>query len=388
MILFIRYNLRNLRTRRLTTILTGMGMAFVIFVFCSVQMISEGLRQTLVDTGSPDNVIVLRKGSQAEVVSVIERSKAAILETLPEIERAPDGSVLCARELVVLINLYKKDADKPSNVVIRGIGRNSLLLREGVRIVKGRMPLPGSSEIVVGSSISRRFKGLQLGDELRFGLRNWKVVGIMDAGSTGFSSEIWADIDTLMQAFRRPVYSSVVFRLRDRSDFLSVKERIERDPRLNLMAKREVDFYREQSEVMARFLRILGTSLAIVFSAGAIIGAMITMYAQVANRSQEIGTLRALGFRRREILMGFILESVLLSLGGGIVGLLLSSFLQFLEISTLNWQTFSEIAFRLRLSFGIVIKALLFSLLMGILGGLLPAVRAARLRIVDALRLV
>jgi putative ABC transport system permease protein len=385
--LFLIYNLRNLLTRKLTTVLTTTGMAFVVFVFSSVQMMAEGLKKTLVDTGSFNNVIVLRKGSQAEIQSAIERQKALIIETFPEIGLSPQGVLLSAKELVVLINLYKKDGDKPSNVVIRGIDKASLLLRDRVRLITGRMPLPGSSEIVVGSAIQKRFKGLSAGERLRFGLRDWTVVGILDGGNTGFNSEIWADIDTLMQTFRRPFYSCIVFRLRNPQDFTSVKERIEGDPRLGLMAKREVEFYREQSEVMARFLRILGNSLAIVFSIGAIIGAMITMYAQVANRIQDIGTLRALGFQKRDILIGFLIESIILSLLGGIAGLFFASLLQFLEVSTLNWQTFSELAFRFNLTAGISLKAIAFSLFMGILGGILPALRASRINIIEALRM-
>lgn len=307
------------------------------------------------------------------------------METLPWIERDIDGKSLCERELVVLISLLKKDGS-PSNVVIRGTGEKSFSIRKQVRLIEGRIPRPGSTEIVVGSSIKKGFKGLETGSRLRFALREWTVVGIIDAGSTAFSSEIWAPVDSLMQAFRRSAYSSIVFKLRDPADFSSVKKAVETDPRLSLEAKREIDFYKEQSEIMARFLRILGSSLSIVFSLGAIIGAMITMYAQVANRIQEIGTLRVLGFQRKEILMSFLFESILLSLAGGITGLIFSSFLQFYTVSTLNWQTFSELAFRFRLTPGIVFKSLIFSIIMGTVGGILPALRAARLNIVHALR--
>ena len=382
--LFI-YNIRNLKTRRLTTLLTGLGMAFVVFVFSSVMMMAEGLEKALVDTGSYDNVIVIRKASQAEVQSTIDRTQASIVETLPWIDKDIDGRRLSERELIVLINLYKKNGS-PSNVVLRGTGQKALSIRRQVRLIEGRMPRPGSTEIAVGTSIKKGFAGLELGSTLRFALRDWTVVGIIDAGNTAFSSEIWADIDSLMQAFRRPVYSTIIFKLRDRGDYPSVKEAIEKDPRLSLEAKREIDFYREQSEVMARFLRILGTSLSIVFSLGAIIGAMITMYAQVANRTQEIGTLRVLGFQRREILLSFLIESMLLSLAGGITGLLFSSVLQFYTVSTMNWQTFSELAFRFRLTTGIIVRSIAFSLIMGIMGGLLPAIRASRMNIVNALR--
>lgn len=381
----IIYNIRNIKTRKLTSLLTGLGMAFVVFVFSSVMMMAEGLEKSLVDTGSYDNVIVIRRASQAEVQSTIQRAEASIVETLPWIEKDTDGRNLSERELVVLISLLKKDGS-PSNVVIRGTGERSLSIRRQVKLIEGRMPRPGSTEIVVGTSIKKGFKNLEPGSRLRFALREWTVAGIIDAGNTAFSSEIWAPVDSLMQAFRRPVYSSIVFKLRDPQDFSSVKKAIETDPRLGLEVKREIDFYKEQSEVMARFLRILGTSLSIVFSLGAIIGAMITMYAQVANRIQEIGTLRVLGFQRREILMSFLFESVILSLAGGITGLVFSSFLQFYTVSTLNWQTFSELAFRFRLTPGIVLKSIVFSLIMGAVGGILPALRASRLNIVNALR--
>jgi ABC-type antimicrobial peptide transport system permease subunit len=212
------------------------------------------------------------------------------------------------------------------------------------------------------------------------------VVGVFDAGNTGFSSEIWGDVDQLMQAFRRPVYSSVLFKLRDSSTFETFKTRIESDPRLTLEARREIRYYSDQSEMMAKFLRILGLALSIIFSLGAIIGAMVTMYAAVANRTAEIGTMRALGFQRREILLAFLMESLLLGLIGGGAGLVLSTFMQLITVSTLNFQTFSELSFAFALTGEIVYKSLLFSLIMGFVGGALPALRAARMSIVEALR--
>ncbi|MBM4308776.1 MAG: ABC transporter permease, partial [Deltaproteobacteria bacterium] len=225
-----------------------------------------------------------------------------------------------------------------------------------------------------------------LGETLRFGLRDWKVVGIFDAGNTGFNSEVWVDGDQLMQTFRRYAYSSIIFKLRNPSQFEEVKKRIENDPRLTLEAKRENRYYAEQSEMMATFLRILGTSLTIIFSLGAIIGAMITMYAAVSTRTVEIGTLRALGFKRLSILSAFLFEALFLGLIGGCVGLFFASFLRFLTVSTMNFQTFSELAFDFTLSFDIAWKALAFSLIMGFVGGVLPALRAARMNIVESLR--
>jgi len=382
----LRYNLRNLVARRLTTTLTVAGMALVVFVFAAILMLAEGLRKTLVQTGSYDNVICLRKGANSEVMSGVERGHAAIIEMLPQIATGEGGQRMAAREVVVLIALPKRGSDKPSNVVMRGIGEISLALRPQVRLVEGRPPRLGSSEVMVGSSIAKKFKGMGLNETLCCGMRDWKIVGIFDAGNSGFSSEIWGDADLLMQTFRRLVYSSVLLRLQDPSDFPRVKSFIEGDPRLALEAKREVRYYEEQSEMMAKFLRILGLSLTIIFSLGAIIGAMITMYTAVANRTAEIGTLRALGFQRRNILLAFLAESLLLGLFGGMAGLLPASLMQFITISTMNFQTFSELAFSFSLTYQIVYQALGFSLVMGLVGGLLPAVRASRMKIVEALR--
>lgn len=380
------YSFRNLWTRRLTTVLTASGMALVVFVFAATLMLSEGLRKTLIETGSPDNAVVIRRSAVSEVQSGVERPQAAILESQPEVALGADGRPLLAKELVVLINLPKRGTNKPSNVIIRGVGPASLALRPQVRLKEGRMPKPGSAEVVAGASIAKRFKGGGIGETLRFGMRNWTVVGVLDAGSTGFSSEIWGDADQLMQAFRRPVYSSVLFRLREPEKFDALKERIESDPRLTVEAKRETRYYLDQSEAMSRFLNILGIALTIIFSLGAVIGAMITMYAAVANRIIEIGTLRALGFNRSSILSAFILEALFLGLLGGILGLFFASFMQLVTISTMNWQSFAELAFSFSMTFAIAWKSLLFSLVMGLVGGVLPAFRAARMNIVDALR--
>lgn len=380
------YSFRNLWTRRLTTALTVSGMALVVFVFAAILMLAEGLQKTLVETGSYDNVVVIRKASKSEVQSGIERVQASIVEVQPEAAIGADSRRLIAKEMVVLINLPKRGTDKPSNVVIRGISDVSLKLRLQVKIVEGRMPKPGSSEIMAGQSVAKRFKGGGIGEILRFGMRDWTVVGIFEAGNTGFSSEIWGDADQLMQAFRRPVYSSVMLKLRDSSEFENLKRRLESDPRLTVDVLRESKYYEEQSEMMAKFLRILGLSLTIIFSLGAVIGAMITMYAAVANRVSEIGTLRSLGFQRRSILAAFLAESLLLGFIGGCAGLFFASFLQLFTVSTMNFQTFSELAFSFSLSFEIIYQSLAFSLIMGFVGGVLPAFRAARMNIVEALR--
>jgi putative ABC transport system permease protein len=380
------YIVRNLVARRLTTALTAGGMALVVYVFATVLMLSAGLEATLVATGQDDNVLVIRRGSQTEVQSSIDRAQAGVVESLPDIAVGQDGQRLLSKEPVVLINLPKRESGKPSNVVIRGVTPRGLVLRPQVQIVEGRMFRPGTAEVVAGRSIAGGFRGAGLGETLRFASRDWAVVGVFDAGRSGFDSEIWGDAEQMLQAFRRVGFSGLLFKLADSERFDTVKQSIESDPRLTLEAKRETRFYADQSEKLSLFITYLGTTISVIFSIGAIIGAMITMYASVASRTAEIGTLRALGFSRGSILSAFLGESLLLGLLGGAIGLTGAAFMQTLSISTTNFQTFAEVAFRFVLTPGIVAAALLFALAMGFVGGFLPAARAARLKIVDALR--
>ncbi len=380
------YVARNLWVRRVTTALTAAGMALVVYVFATVLMMTEGIRATLVATGQADNVIVLRKGAGAEINSGITRGQAGILQTLPGIARDAAGRALLSAEPVVLNNLPKRSSGKPSNVTMRGTGEVGMQLRPQVQIVQGRMFRPGSSEVVAGAGIARGFAGVDIGAVLRFGGRDWTVVGIFDAGKSGFDSEIWADTEQIMQAFRRQSFNTVVFRLADANTFDRVAELVDGDVRLSLQAKREVRFYAEQSESLANFISILGTALAVIFSIGAVVGAMITMFGAVASRTGEIGTLRALGFRRGAVLGAFLGESLLLSLAGGVLGLGAATLMQVVNVSTTNFATFSELAFQFTLTPRIAVQSLLFALFMGFVGGFIPAWRAARLKIVDCLR--
>lgn len=382
----LHYIARNLWVRRVTTGLTAAGMALVVYVFATVLMMSEGIRATLVATGQPDNAIVLRKGAGAEINSGIARNAAAIVETLPGIARDGAGRALVSKEPVVLNNLPKTGSGKPSNVTMRGTGEAGLALRPQVRIVQGRLFRPGSSEIIVGRAVEKGFAGAQLGGTLRFGGRDWTVVGVFDAGKSGFDSEIWADAEQLMAAFRRQSFSTVIARLADPEAFDAFKKLVDDDPRLQLEAKREQRFYAEQSESLANFISILGTSLAVIFSIGAIVGATITMFGSVAARVGEIGTLRALGFRRKAVLVAFLGEALLLALVGGVLGLAAASFMTAVDVSTTNFATFSELAFQFTLTPAIAVQALLFALLMGVIGGFVPAWRASRMKIVDCLR--
>jgi len=373
------YSLRNLWTRKLTTALTAGGMALVVFVFAAVLMLDAGLRQAMVSTGQPDNVMVTRRSAGSEVQSGVERPQAALIESQPEIAER-------SKESVVLIAQRKRATGAVSNVTVRGLSQEGVALRPQVRLIAGCMFRPGSTEVVAGKSVAERFAGTGLGERLRFGGRDWLVVGVFDAGGAGFDSELWGDVDQMMQSFRRQAYSSVIARLADPAGFDALKRRLETDPRLTVDVKRERQFYEEQSAALSGFISILGLTLSVIFSIGAMIGAMITMYAAVASRTGEIGALRALGFRRRAILAAFLAEAMLLAALGWVFGLALASLMQFVHISTMNWQSFGELAFSFTLTPKIVLQSLAFAAVMGFTGGVLPALRAARLSIVDALR--
>lgn len=382
----LSYTLRNLWTRKLTTLLTAGGMALVVFVFAAVQMLDTGLRQTLVATGQPDNIHVTRRAAGAEISSVIDRSQAAIVESQPEIAIGEDGQRLASKEVVILITLPKRDTGTATNVTTRGVGSAAFALRPQLRITEGRMFRPGVSEVIVGASIAERFEGAALGSAMRFGGREWRVVGVFEAKGSAYDSEVWTDADQLQRAFRRNAWSVVVARIADPGALPEIRRRLENDPRLTLDVKAEREFFEDQSKALSNFISYLGLTLSVIFSVGAMIGAMITMYAAVANRTGEIGTLRALGFRRRSILLTFLAEALMLGVFGGIAGLMLASLMQFVHISTLNWQSFSELAFSFTLTPRIIITSMTFAVLMGVAGGFLPAVRASRLNIVDALR--
>lgn len=384
----LSYNIRSMKARRNTTLVTALGVSLVVFVFTSSLMLNYGLRKTLVDTGSPDNAVAIRKSAQSEMQSLVTRESAAILSAQPEVARDDNGQALASAESVVLINLRKRRSDEPSNVTIRGVGMQALAIRPQVKITSGRPWTPGSSEVIAGRRIAEQFQGCGLGETVRFGGRDWTVVGLFDAGKSGFESEIWGDADQLMQAYGRPVFSSVILRLAPPSatSLLSLKDRAADDPRITADLFGEREYYESQTQTMSMFISILGNVISALFSLGAIVGAMITMYATISNRTTEIGTLRALGFKRRSILATFMVESILLSLLGGIAGVALASFMQFVTVSTTNWDTFSEVAFSFALSPAIALAGLIFAAVMGLVGGFLPAVRAARLGIVEALR--
>lgn len=382
------YNIRNLWNRRLTTSLTVAGIALVVFVFAAVLMLAQGVEDTMVATGSDDNVIILRKGSTSELLSAVSRDQIGIIAAFPEVAVTAEGKPYGTSDVVTIINLHKKESGDMGNITIRGISAGAFALRPQVSLKEGRWFREGSSEIVIGNKIHEQFENVEIGQQIQIGTKYWTVVGVTDAGKTGFASEIWADAENIMAEFNRTTtYSSFTFKLKDPADYETIKTKLETEQRLqDLEVKREQQFYREQSEGMSVFIKALGLIITIIFSVGAMIGAMITMYAAVANRTVEIGTLRALGFRRRSILTAFLVEALTLSLIGGLLGLLLASLMQFVSFSTTNFSTFSELAFGFSLSTDVVVQTIIFSLVMGVVGGFLPAVRASRMNIINALR--
>ncbi|RMF97405.1 MAG: ABC transporter permease [Candidatus Schekmanbacteria bacterium] len=382
----IYYNFRNIWARKLTTLLTALGIALVVFVFADVLMLTYGIEKTLIDTGSPENAIIIRKSSGTEIQSSLSKEQASIIINRPEISLDENGKLLAAKEVNVLITLPRKFSGSVSNVTVRGADDASLKLRPQIKIIKGRRWQKGLEEIIVGSAIAKNFQGIALGNTVKFAGKQWRIVGIFDAQKSGFDSEIWGDVDQIMDAFRRPIYSSVLVRVAGSENFKKFKKAVENDQRLTAEVKRENQYYAEQSEMLATFLKILGVTVTVIFSLGAVIGAMITMYAAVGSRTQEIGTLRALGFSRQNILTAFLIECLLISISGGIIGLFAASFMQLITISTINWQTFSELAFDFKLSPQIAIQSMIFAIIMGTAGGLLPSIRAAKIDIVKALR--
>jgi putative ABC transport system permease protein len=386
MMIPIKYSFRSLVARRMTTLLTVLGVMLVVFVFAAVLMLADGLKATLVASGSDDNAIVIRQSSATEIQSFVTRYQAGIVQTIPEIALDNNDKPMVTGEVVVLINKNVKGTTHPGNVMVRGISPMSYTVHKGIKIIEGRPFEFGKTEIIVGKKVSDRFEGCGLGQIITFGMTDWTVVGIFEADGASFESEIWGDADQLMPAFGRPVYSSMTFRMKDPSQFTQIKDALAADPRMTVDIKREKQYYDEQSRTTASFIKILGQIISIVFSLGAIIGAMITMYAAVANRTREIATMRALGFRRFSILIAFLIEAMMISIIGGILGLIAASALQTLSVSTINWDTFSDLTFAFELNSQIIISVMIFAIVMGFLGGFLPAVRASRIKIIEALR--
>lgn len=380
------YNLRSMIVRKGTAAMTAGGIAMVVSVFVMTLAIAQGFRATLIASGSPDNAIVLRKGATAETVSAVLRTDVPLIESLPQVARDGSGRPLASSEMMVIIALPRVTDNQPANVPVRGVSPKAFAVRDSLKFVEGRAFRPGTNEINVGRLALGRFKGLALGSDVRFGATSWKVAGIFTADEAAFESELWGDVDLMMPAFQRDGYQSMTVKLADPSMFDSFKAAIEGDPRLYLVPQREQDYYAEQSRALTTVIRVFGAFVTLILSIGAMFGAMNTMYAAVAYRTREIGTLRALGFSRFRIVTAFLAESIALALVGGVIGCILALPVHGLSTGTTNFTSFSEVAFKFRITPGLMVGGLLFSAVMGAVGGLLPAIRAARIPVARALR--
>jgi putative ABC transport system permease protein len=384
--LIASYNLRSMTVRKATAVMTAMGIAMVVAVFVMTLAIAQGFRATLVASGSPQNAIVLRKGSTAESTSGVPRTDVPIVEALPQVARRADNQPMASPELVVAIALPRRSDNQAANVPVRGVGSRAYDVRDSLKMAEGRRFTPGTREINAGRLAVGRFKGLELGNEVKFGGATWTVVGIFTADDASFESEVWGDVDLMQPAFQRNGYQSITVKLADPSLFDSFKAAVETDPRLYLRPQREQDYYTEQSRAMTTVIRVFGTFVTLILSIGAMFGAMNTMYAAVAYRTREIGTLRALGFSRFRIITAFLAESVALAAIGGLIGCVLALPVHGLSTGTTNFSSFSEVAFKFRITPALMAGGLIFSALMGAVGGLLPAIRAARIPVARALR--
>jgi putative ABC transport system permease protein len=383
----IKYNVRNLVVRKTTTLAAAAGLALVAFVFATAMMLGNGIKKAFGRSAGSDVAIVLRKGSDSEMSSGIEDNQQNLVIAQAQqvgASRQPVG----VGELVVVVLADRVDGQGFTNITVRGVSEDSMKFRPTMKLVDGRLPAAGTDEVMLGAGLRGRYKGMDLGQTFDLKKnRPVKIVGVFADQGSSFESEVWADVHTIKQAFGREGYvSSVRVRLDSPSKFDAFKALIEQNRQLGLLAMREPDYYEKQSEMTATFLTVLGTLIAVFFSLGAMIGAMITMHAQVANRQREIGTLRALGFSRLSILTSFMLESLVLALAGGMVGAAISLAMQFVRITTLNQTTWSEIVFTFEPTPEILVRSLVLAAVMGLIGGFLPAIRAARVSPVEAMR--
>lgn len=382
----VSYNIRSLRQRPVSTLTTALGMALVVAVFVAMNALAAGFSAALVGTGSPDNVLLLRKGAQQEMNSGIGRQGASVVAGYPFVATGTDGLPLISPETFVVVPLERVNQGGMANVVVRGVSPRAFDVRKGIRIVSGRTFTPGAREVVVGTAFASRFPNTGVGDVLRFAEQDWTVVGQFAAEGSAFESEVWGENEQFMPVFRGQVFQSITFRMRDASAFDGIKSTIESDPQLTLEAFRERDFYANQSTMLAQILGFIAIFVAGIMGIGAVFGAINTMYASVASRGPEIGVLLTLGFRPRSVLASFLLEAVVMATLGGVIGCLIVLPINGLVTSTTNWASFSEVAFAFRVTPRLLLNGMIFAVVMGVIGGLLPARQAARQQVVDALR--
>jgi putative ABC transport system permease protein len=377
MIIPLKYNYRSMLVRRVGTLMTIISIALVVAIFIGVMALANGIQAALVTSGDPLNILVRRRGSGSEMSSSVSPEAMQIMKYLSGIKNDPGGAPLVSPEIVVVINLPKRGKEQGSNITIRGISPHGLTLRPQVHLVEGRMYEPGLKEAVVSRAILHRFEKTKIGDQLRLGKADWKIVGVFDAGNTAFDSEIWVDVNQLADDYNRQSYSSALLRASDEAAVSSISQIIENDQRYNLTAERETEYYLEQTQA-ADPIKVLGMFIAVVMGIGGCFAAMNTMYSAVAYRGQEIATLRVLGFKRRSILYSFMIESLILALAGGLLGCLLVWPIDGFMTGTTNWRTFSEMAFAFHISPRLLLEGMMLAGLIGLFGGLMPARQAMR----------
>ena len=381
----LKYSRRSLLVRRVSNAMTGGGMALVVAVFVVIMAMVAGLAHTIQHSGSDGNVIVLARGSSTETGSSLRLDQFDALKFLPTIRRDAAGNPLVSPELAEQV-LMPSPNGTLDNLAVRGVLPVGFAVHDQVRVVSGRIFTPGLSEIVIGKALIGRYPGCNVGSSLRFGRRSWQVVGVFEAGGSSFESEVWGDVHSLQEdANRGTVFNSVRLKLAPAADAAALIQRVADDPRINLQAEAESDYYREQSAVASQ-VRVLGILVAGIMGFGAVFAAMNTMYAAVSARTTEIATLRAMGFRPRAILTSFLVESLVLALAAGVVGVLLAMPINLFSTSFNAGLTSATLEFDFRVTFAIVVQALLFAAIMGVAGGWLPARRAMRMSVAAALR--
>src|SRR2546421_7971345 len=381
------YNVRSIRVRWASAVVAVLGMPGAVGVFIAMLSLARGFRATLVSSGSADNALITRAGATSEMTSGVSLDSVKIIQDAPGIARGADGPLLTP-EAVLMAPIPLLSTGTDANVELRGVAPNVFAIRSNVKIIEGRMFRPGLSELIVGKNAKATYSGLTLGSTIGLGSVRWQVVGIFDAGGSAFDSEVWGDAHLLNGAYKRPdtFSQSVTVHLASPAALQQLRDTLTADPRLNVDVTREIDYYAKQSTRMTQLITILGGFVALIMAIGAVFGALNTMYSAVAERAREIATMRAIGFGAGSVVISFVIEALCIALVGGVLGCLVVLPLNGLTTGTMNWQTFSHLAFAFRITPILMAWGVAFALLMGLVGGVPPALRAARARVAVALR--
>jgi putative ABC transport system permease protein len=383
----IIYNVRSVKARWTSTIVAVAGIAGTVGVFVAMLSLARGFKATLVSSGSADNALITRAGATSEMTSGVGLDSVKIIQDAPGIARGADGPLLTS-EAVLMAPIPLLSTGTDANVELRGVSPNVFSIRRNIKIIEGRMFRPGLAELIVGKNATATYSGLTVGKTIGLGTVRWQVVGIFDAGGSSFDSEVWGDAHLLNGAYKRPdtLSQSVTVHLDSPAALQQLKDSLTADPRLNVDVSREIDYYAKQSTRMTTLITILGGFVAAIMAIGAVFGALNTMYSAVAERGREIATMRALGFGAAAVVISFLIEALLISFVGGAIACLAVLPLNGLTTSTMNFQTFSNLAFAFKITPELLVKGIIFALVMGLIGGLLPAVRAATGPVANALR--